>query len=90
MNTWPEHLRIREMPAGIRKISPATSTNLVQISQAESATNGSSINVPVLAIRRTTEWLRDRATDKSDPARSALALINIEGLVPGSGKGEVA
>lgn len=93
MDTWPEHLRVREMPDGLRKVSPVAPSDLVQILQAEPLTNSGSLEVPILALRQTTEWLRHRAADKRDPARSALALsavINIEGLVPGTGTGGAA
>jgi hypothetical protein len=92
MVAWPEHLRVREFPRGMYGAN--SEQRLVQIAGVEVTPKSGvpSSDVPILALQQTTEWLRDRATDKSDPARSALALsalVTIEALIPGSGRGSV-
>jgi protein gp37 len=93
MTAWPEHLRVREFPRGMYGADGGP--RLVQIAPIEAAPKSGVpiVDVPILALQQTTEWLRHHATEKSDPARSALALsalVAIEGLIPGSRKGGTA
>ena len=89
MAAWPEHLRIREMPRGM--YGAHGTQHLVQIESIKKSE--SPIDVPVVALQQTLDWLHDRATDRNEPAKRALALsalVAIEGLIPGTGKGGAA